>query len=1409
MSKSEPPKEVARARKLNRRALLALVVLPLLLIVGGYLLKSYQNRRNNSALLAEARKQAELKQVDLAVSYLNSYLASNPDSSEALELKAQILADNARGDADLANAITVYTTILARETATPAGQAIRRKLIDLNLRITPTRVRAAEALARDLIKNGADDPEAHRQLARTLEIVAKYLGGEDVIKTLDEAIKEYEKAEQKQPGDVATAERLAYLYRSRFDDKARALEILDKALEFNRSVPEKLAAARMARCRHFMDAGDKERAVQEVEAAVEIVPGDLEARLVLAELAAQSGDTVAARAHIQAIDPEKRKDLRIKLVSGLIELNEQKLDEAVQSWRSGLLQVGGRDEQLTWRLAQVLLQLNRISEATPLIEQYRRLVGKDEPTPEYRYLKALASLKQNRTAEAIQELEAIRYRIDKNLSAQLLFVLGQAYEAVRDTGKALETYRQAAAVSKGWNGPWLAIARLQLADGVDTAAADLERGLQSMPDDPNLLASLAQIQWRKQVSLPEDRRDWSAVESVLERGKLVAPNSAELAMVRADYLNATRRPEDALAVLQGAVKQNPNSVGLWLANINLLSRLGRFEQALESVARATASAGDQAVFRTTHAYLLMSRNRTKQARTVLTDGLDKVLPEQRPVLWKALTEFYMGQNDPVNARKACAEWARIQPDNPEPRMNLLDLALAADDREAARAEVDAMENLGGKRNIYWRLARVQELLHDSPKADADGSNLSDRLEEADRLVKTIKAENPRLALGHLLEARLMEKRGRIDDAIRAYEQALELKAGPVALRPLVVLLTREKRDADLERLRRREVLSTDMQKLSAELTLKMGETDRAEQMIEQLVQGNPQSLDLRAWQAKLLNTMGRGEAAEESIQFLIRQKPDEPGPWLQLLMLQVARKQIDAANATVEQIRARVKTDNPELLWALCYRVVGNGKKADEAFQAALQRSPDEQRVLLAAISFYESSGRLVEAEKALRHLLKLDPTMGWANRKLALILADKPKDAGAWKEAITLVGENGSAADTPEDRIVRAVVYARGPRPEDRQQGIRLLQELLADDPTNTGAHFQLARMMLREKQPAKAREHAAKAAEAEDAGTEAILLYAGLLLANKEFDAAQELLGRLERLAPGSLPTVELAARIKAGRGRMADAVAELEAAYDAYATTPEATVVGQGLMRILVELNQPEAAERVGRKVAEASPQGACLLAELLITRNRPDEAAEWLAKAAKAGGNREAGRTALALAARDADARWLAQADEFLALALKGEPDSIEVLQAVAYLRHLQRRHGDEVDLYNKILDSKPSDYLFLNNMAWTLSENLGKPEEGLKRATEALEKVGFDPHIADTRGVILTRLGRYDEAIRDLEAAANVLPTPAVLYHLARAHHKAGHKADFEKYRELARQAGLNAKALSPGEVEEMEALMKL
>ncbi len=1389
-------------RRLNLRNAVFLMVLVLVIVLGLLALKSYRQRTGSRLFLDEAQRRIERKQSHLALGYLSRYLELNPDDLDALDLKAELLAAGVQNQAQALEAIRVHNQVLGRDRG---RQKTRRRLTRLTLKVRG-QAPAAEALARDLIQCDDGDAEAHRLLAHALELIAV----DGNAKALAEAAREHQRAEELEPGGVEEAERLAFLYAERFSDPGNALQVLDQLVQATQGSPRKLAQARLVRSRYFLGRNQPDRATAEVDQAVLADPANTAVRLAAAEAASRRGDAQTARQHLGKVLPSDRNDLQIKLVEGLIELQEEQPENAIQSWRAGLLLTSGQDIDLTWRLAHILLELGRTREAEPLILQYRRLVGGDEPGPRYHYLCGFALLKMNRLAEAIAELESIRFQIDRALLPHLYYLLGQCHESARDLSKAVDAYRQSADATQHWNAPWLAIARLQVSDYPAEAIATLERGLALVPGDAAMLAALAQIHWRQQVQLPRQRRSWTKFERVMAQARTRIPSSVELTLVQADYLMALGKSDDALSLLQSAARLRPKSVLLWLARATALSRTGQPVRALEVLDQAAAACGDNAELLVSRASIMTGQGHAKAARLLLRTGLARVPSDQKPVLLKAEGELAVSQDDQAGARRAYTEWARLRGDDPEPRMGLVDLAIAAGDEAALRAAVDALKAVGGSRGPYWRLARVAELLCDRPGAPPDAT----RLDEAARLIREIQSTNPGMPLGFLLEGRLLEKRHETDKAINSYEHSIDLNAGPAASRPLVALLLRERRTAELDRVRGKLAsIAPEIERLATIEAIRSGDTSRALQLTARMVQGDPQALDARVWQAQVLGALGKPKEAEAALRRLIVDRPDEPAPWIQLLMFLIGQKRLKEAAAVVEQIRTQVKTDRPELLAAQCYQAVGDPRRAHECYQAALKRWPDDLAVRGAAIRFFEETDRKDEAEASLRYLLKSDPELGWALRKLAVSLAGHTAEPAAWAEALALIGPSPRPDDIPDDVLARATVYARGPEPRHRRQAIEILQGLLAGQPRLASAHLLLAQLLLASGETARAQVHAASAASEGNATAEAILLNAGILVHTGALEEAEQQLARIAAVDPDSLPIAELRARILTARGKPAEAVAGLESAFADRINTPEGLAIGGRMIHLLLDLNQPRAAERIARQLAGLGPRGTCLLAEFLAAHAQADEAVALLRTVAMAGGNRDAGSSSLTIAqgaalAPDVRAGCLDLADTCLASALKEQPESLDLLQKQAFLRHLQHRHEDELRLYDTMLALRPENYRFLNNMAWTLSEDLNRPEEGLKQANEALARIGWQPNLLDTRGVIEIRLGRLDDAIKDLEEAAAALPTGPIYFHLARAFQKKGRMADFHASRDRARQAGIRPEQLDESDKTHWNLIMR-
>ena len=564
---------------------------------------------------------------DLALKFLDRYLELKGGDIEALDLRAKLLAESARSYREAEGAAQACDYLLRRDPDGPGRQETRRRLVEMYLRMGHAKAGTAEATARELIARdeqaGVKDARDHRLLGRALLSAFNYGAGdaaEGVTTALPKAIAEFEVASKLDPGDVAGAELLAYLYAKELKDRHRADVVLDALLK---AAPK--PETRLVRYRHYAQFGPSEKARLELEQAVKEFPANIPVRLAAAEDALDRNEPATAREHLAAIPAKEREDVRVRFLRGVLELREHHADDAIASWRQGLRMTGGTSADLTYRLAWVLLQLGRTDDAKPLMDQYRRLTGGARPSPEYRYLEALRDVRAKEPARALATLEEIKTTINKRMRGNLYMTMGQCYEATRDEPRALEAYRASAAAQARAPEPYLNAARLLMTiRGPEAAADELRHALQQAPDDPGLLLGLARVLLRQ--------RAFPALKEVLEKAGRVAPTAPGLAMLQADYLAGTGRLDEAVMLMgEAARKGDRTDATLWVSYANGLSRQGRAEAALKALEQGSAAdaAGDHAPLRIARARLLQQLGRGRQAREVLAHDLNQLPQAER------------------------------------------------------------------------------------------------------------------------------------------------------------------------------------------------------------------------------------------------------------------------------------------------------------------------------------------------------------------------------------------------------------------------------------------------------------------------------------------------------------------------------------------------------------------------------------------------------------------------------------------------------------------------------------------------------------------------------------------------------------------------------------------------------------
>ena len=509
--------------------------------------------------------------------------------------------------------------------------------------------------------------------------------------------------------------------------------------------------------------------------------------------------------------------------------------------------------------------------------------------------------------------------------------------------------------------------------------------------------------------------------------------------------------------------------------------------------------------------------------------------------------------------------------------------------------------------------------------------------------------------------------------------------------------------------------------------------------------------------------------------------------------------------------------DRPEFVLAQCYRLVGDDAQAEESFRQSLKKWPDVPEVRRVAVAFLRDRGRTAEAEEALRDALAADPGAAWAARELALILSERLGDPEGLAEAQRLAGPDGPLGDDPGDRLVRALVRARDldADPARRAAAIAELEALAADlpasDPLAAAARGLLVDLLLAAGRPGDACAQAAALVDGAARPDPADLArYADALRRAGRLDEAARQVERLAELAPGDLRVDRLRAGLRLDRGDRPGAVAALEAA--AAARDP----AGPGgddlveLARLLAGLGAPEAAVRVGRRLADYDRARSGPLAEALVAAGDLDGALAAAGAALDAGAPIDALVPALERLVTAAAPDRIDDAEALVQRTAAAHPDSHHPLRLLALIRHFQGRFEEAVALYGRMDALDPDDDLYLNNWAWTLSEELDQPAEALDIIDRAARRAGPEElgAILDTKGAILMRQGQPEAAIAALESSLRARPSGVTEFHLARAYRAAGRDDDARAAQERARELGVDPAQLSKAERADWDALSR-
>jgi tetratricopeptide (TPR) repeat protein len=314
-------------------------------------------------------------------------------------------------------------------------------------------------------------------------------------------------------------------------------------------------------------------------------------------------------------------------------------------------------------------------------------------------------------------------------------------------------------------------------------------------------------------------------------------------------------------------------------------------------------------------------------------------------------------------------------------------------------------------------------------------------------------------------------------------------------------------------------------------------------------------------------------------------------------------------------------------------------------------------------------------------------------------------------------------------------------------------------------------------------------------------------------EIDAAVRQLKQLVELAPNVIETRELAARVALKRGKRAEAVAALRGMLprDLKAVKAEQLPLVSRVAQLMAEVEDYKAAELLLKLAADQGSIDNKLEYSDFIGRKVDADRGFELLNALK--GSAPTPRIVQyglsILRAREAeglDPKWGEIVHGWVDSGLREDPDSIPLMLEKAELLDVEANYDEAAKEYRKLLAREElqgiSRAVVLNNLAYLLAmskEDEASMSEARRYCDEAVQILGPQSDILDTRAVISIAAKRYDDAIADMKLSVIDTPTASKHFHKALAHLGAGQNEDAAASWEEAQRLGLARDDLPPME----------
>lgn len=664
--------------------------------------------------------------------------------------------------------------------------------------------------------------------------------------------------------------------------------------------------------------GKLDAAIAAYQQALKLDPSAGAAHGNLAIIYLDQGKLNAARAEVAAMRKLQPAQLEPRYLSAVIDFRQKNFTAARDTLQE-ILKVVPSHAPSMQLFAATAIALGAYGQAeqqlTALLQRY----------PQNGYARKLLAIAQVQTKQAQKALETLAPLLtDNQQDPQILALAGEAALQLKQNSQATEYFERAAKVD-----PKNAAVRTELAMS-RFAAGNTEQAL----GDLDVASSLASDTGRADVMrvlAQVNKKEWDRALAAVDSLEKKQPNSPITYNLRGIVLAGKGNPVKARSSFEKALSLDAayfpaamNLARLDMQDKNPQAARKRFEAVL---------AKDKNNLQAMLAMAAME-NDGKHEKEMLA-WLHKAAnahPEAvQPRL--LLARYYLQKNDSQHALSLALEAVTANPNSPE-ALDLLGVTqMAAGEKDNALATFtkltvlvpnapgaflrlgaaqEATKNIDQARVSYHKALALKPGMVEPQIALARLEFQAGNKPEALKLIRQLEQQQPKLALGHMLEGEMLEADKQYDKAVEKYDQAFRLE-----------------KSSDLM-IRLYGVLS------------KAGRAREGETRMLQWIKEHPEDMLVRLYMGDVYITQKQARAAAEQYQAVLAAFPANV---MALNNLAFAYQQIQDKRAlpTAEQAY-KLAPDNPAIMDTLGWILVqqGNPQRGLPLIQKAYSKQPDD-----------------------------------------------------------------------------------------------------------------------------------------------------------------------------------------------------------------------------------------------------------------------------------------------------------------------------------------------------------------------------------------------------------------------------------------------------------------------------------